>query len=382
MKRERGITLIALVITIIVLLILAGVSISLVVGDNGVLTQATNAVSKNREATALEDVQMAWASATSEYWTDWATDSSKNITNYRTKVKLDSYLVGKGHLEENPKYNDSTKEYTVKYRADDQNELYTFLITEEGNARKKIGVVLSDSELHILAGNTATLTASFVEMEEGTITWASSDTTSKITVSNAGVVSVASGTTAGTTATITATCNGKSDICKVIVSELLVKKNLGDYVNINIGYTDQMNSFDYKGNNIGKAWRILYKNEESGVVNLISTGHTFKYNNLSNSAHLSEIIMSRVNSQPIVLVSNAENGFTSCGFDDLNVKSLFSNSSLFSKISIPHYTYTTDPISVTAPIPSSVKVTGYDYWCGERFRRWWKLSSLYFFNWF
>lgn len=39
-KKERGITLIALVITIIVLLILAGVSIAFLTGDNGILTQA------------------------------------------------------------------------------------------------------------------------------------------------------------------------------------------------------------------------------------------------------------------------------------------------------------------------------------------------------
>ena len=42
-KKENGITLIALVITIIVLLILAGVSIAMLTGDNGILTQAQNA---------------------------------------------------------------------------------------------------------------------------------------------------------------------------------------------------------------------------------------------------------------------------------------------------------------------------------------------------
>ena len=47
MKNKNGITLIALVITIIVLLILAGVSISLTLGQNGVLTQAKTAVEKN-----------------------------------------------------------------------------------------------------------------------------------------------------------------------------------------------------------------------------------------------------------------------------------------------------------------------------------------------
>ena len=39
-KNSKGITLIALVITIIVLLILAGVTIATLTGDNGILTQA------------------------------------------------------------------------------------------------------------------------------------------------------------------------------------------------------------------------------------------------------------------------------------------------------------------------------------------------------
>ena len=41
-KNMKGITLIALVITIIVLLILAGVSIAMLTGQNGILTQAQN----------------------------------------------------------------------------------------------------------------------------------------------------------------------------------------------------------------------------------------------------------------------------------------------------------------------------------------------------
>ena len=39
-KKERGITLVALVVTIVVLLILAGVSISMVLGNNGIVTKA------------------------------------------------------------------------------------------------------------------------------------------------------------------------------------------------------------------------------------------------------------------------------------------------------------------------------------------------------
>ena len=39
-KKERGITLVALVVTLVVLLILAGVSISMVLGNNGIVTKA------------------------------------------------------------------------------------------------------------------------------------------------------------------------------------------------------------------------------------------------------------------------------------------------------------------------------------------------------
>ncbi len=58
MKKETGITLIALVITIIVLLILAGVSIAMLTGDNGILTQANNAKTENRGGTVQEIVDL------------------------------------------------------------------------------------------------------------------------------------------------------------------------------------------------------------------------------------------------------------------------------------------------------------------------------------
>lgn len=43
LKKENGITLVALVVTIVVLLILAGVSISLVLNQNGVINKAKDA---------------------------------------------------------------------------------------------------------------------------------------------------------------------------------------------------------------------------------------------------------------------------------------------------------------------------------------------------
>ena len=57
-RKEKGITLIALVISIIVLLILAGVSIAMLTGDNGILTQAQNAKKATERASIIEQVQL------------------------------------------------------------------------------------------------------------------------------------------------------------------------------------------------------------------------------------------------------------------------------------------------------------------------------------
>ena len=57
-KQEKGITLIALVVTIVVLLILAGVSISLVLNNNGVISKAKDARDQYAEAQTNEEKQL------------------------------------------------------------------------------------------------------------------------------------------------------------------------------------------------------------------------------------------------------------------------------------------------------------------------------------
>ena len=59
MGNQKGITLIALVITIIVLLILAGVSIAMLTGENGILTNATESQQKTDYQNAKEQIDIA-----------------------------------------------------------------------------------------------------------------------------------------------------------------------------------------------------------------------------------------------------------------------------------------------------------------------------------
>lgn len=58
MKSQKGITLIALVITIIVLLILAGVTIAMLTGENGILTKAKTADTDTKNAEVAERINM------------------------------------------------------------------------------------------------------------------------------------------------------------------------------------------------------------------------------------------------------------------------------------------------------------------------------------
>ena len=59
---NRGITLIALVITIIVLLILAGVSIATLMGEGGILNKASKAKTQNEQSTIEEEIKLAYNS--------------------------------------------------------------------------------------------------------------------------------------------------------------------------------------------------------------------------------------------------------------------------------------------------------------------------------
>ena len=81
LKESKGITLIALVITIIVLLILAGVTIATLTGDNGILKKAGDAKTQTEQAKEDENLKIAIAGS---YGTDGKLnlkDLKDNLTN-------------------------------------------------------------------------------------------------------------------------------------------------------------------------------------------------------------------------------------------------------------------------------------------------------------
>ena len=98
-EKERGITLIALVITIIVLLILAAVTIATLTGENGILSNASKAREETQKANAEEQVGIAVAGSIGtdgNVNTDSLNDKLKNISGltYNDQPLSDSNKIG------------------------------------------------------------------------------------------------------------------------------------------------------------------------------------------------------------------------------------------------------------------------------------------------
>lgn len=76
-KQEKGITLVSLVITIIVMLILAGVSLSMVMGEGSVLNQARDAVDTTELSSVKDEIGMALGSAQTNYYAKYASTTGR-----------------------------------------------------------------------------------------------------------------------------------------------------------------------------------------------------------------------------------------------------------------------------------------------------------------
>ncbi len=92
-NRQKGITLIALVITIIVLLILAAVSIATLTGENGILSKANTAKEETQREDAKEQAKLDIAAYVTE---DLANGGDGSITN----EKIKEILTGKDYVKE------------------------------------------------------------------------------------------------------------------------------------------------------------------------------------------------------------------------------------------------------------------------------------------
>ena len=197
MKNKNGITLIALIITIIVMLILVGVTINTAF-NGGIFDKAKNAV-KLTEIEADREVLFSLVMASIK------NDASINFNELKEKAEGEGFTVNGNELP-------------CIFISSNGNP---FMVDEFGNINQiQKGIILSDSAISIEPENTHQLTAILTGGLEGTINYTSSDE-NVATVSSSGLITAVAikDGEESSTAIITASCNGKTATCTVTVEE-------------------------------------------------------------------------------------------------------------------------------------------------------------------
>ena len=143
--KERGITLIALIVTIIVLLILAGITIATLTGKNGILTKATEAKEKTSYEGAKEKLSLILIELQTE-----------------KMPKGESLILGETLAEEIATYDEVTSASFTDNIIEVVIDGYTFEVNDDFGIEEQIEKVepenLSDWEYTIEEDGTATLT--------------------------------------------------------------------------------------------------------------------------------------------------------------------------------------------------------------------------------
>ena len=247
-NNKKGITLIALVITIIVLLILAGVSISMLTGDNSLLGNAQKTGPANNIGAAKDEVGLAYNTAMQEYYeTKYASTNGTNGT-FATKLETAiNEITSKGRNHGCGIVYDKDAG-TITITNGGYKVIGTVDTTDDsagiswGEMKETTGIDLDKVTLKLNIADdstkTGTLTATLSNIS-GDITWTSSNT-SIATVSGSNTTATVTGVATGE-ATITASCTAKgkeySSTCKVTVTNGQV-----------VGYDDIVNNpKDYYG---------------------------------------------------------------------------------------------------------------------------------------
>ena len=173
LKTSNGITLIALVITIIVLLILAGISISMLSGDNSILQKATDAKTETRKGQEKEIVAHAYNSALTKKVSNGdstavtAEDMNSELINQGASAKGNSLTI-------TVTFTDSKRQYLIKsngiieyagFKSDEDSNIQIFANVRETESRAAVIEFKSGVKEWLKTLDSAELKKMWVKME-------------------------------------------------------------------------------------------------------------------------------------------------------------------------------------------------------------------------
>ena len=278
-NNDFGITLIALVITVIVLLILAGISISMLSGNNSILSRAGQAKTKTEYGKAQEALSLAYAEAVGDRYLNNSTTALEREVVQKLQnagYTIETEASGSAQIELSStsvtlEEGGNTEEVTATIKADTKYMLVDGLYYP---------LTITDSTATLGTERQSELTGSSISLSDLTL-----NTTGSITAelnSTTGVITI--------TSTIESLSTDENDDKVELVHKdngtnygtinVVVKKaeHIADksYVDYNVSYTDVYTGTEYRSDT---GWRLLTdlsSAEETGTyegdIEIISTG--------------------------------------------------------------------------------------------------------------
>lgn len=163
-KKEKGITLIALVITVIVLLILAGITLKLIVGSDGIIGKAEKAVENQHNASIKEELELLVAEVKMEYF-----------SNHKNQTNTDFIKYFQEYIRQNDLENITLKDDGECTFTSSSGHTKVFTIGKDGEVKEKErGIALDKTNIEIKQGNTETIQVSLIDVT-GKILFESAD---------------------------------------------------------------------------------------------------------------------------------------------------------------------------------------------------------------
>ena len=222
-KREKGITLVALVITIVILLILAGIAIAALTGNNGLFSRAQQAKEETIKSQLKEEITMAIQEIQAEELPKGNNVTLKTLAEGQLESKLKDITVALENDEINGEYKDY--EYTIDSNLNVAINGAATGVRIKGNAEVQSGYVFEGNTVEIKVTASITEgTITGIEAPEGAKIKTDTSATEKVyTVSKSGKYIFKITSNSGKTKNVTANVENILSAPQITISE--VKKD-------------------------------------------------------------------------------------------------------------------------------------------------------------
>ena len=222
-KREKGITLVALVITIVILLILAGIAIAALTGDNGLFSRAQQAKEETIKSQLKEEITMSIQEIQTEELPKGNNVTLETLADGQLESKLKDITVALENDEINGEYKDY--EYTIDSNLNVTINGAATGVRIKGNAEVQSGYVFEGNTVDIKVTASITEgTITGIEAPEGATIKTDTSATEKVyTVSKSGKYIFKIISDSGKTKNVTANVENILSAPQITISE--VKKD-------------------------------------------------------------------------------------------------------------------------------------------------------------